>query len=764
LPVEPDNPDEVSTAEVAPLPRGKPGPALRHPERVGPYRVEELIDSGGMGLVLRARHEDSGQLVALKIARLAATKDSKRRFERESRILARLHHPHIAQLYNTGVDETQGEPTRYFAMEFVEGALSLTTYANQHQLRTRDRLALFIKVCRAVHEAHMHGIVHRDLKPGNILVGEDGEPRVIDFGVARLLGGNLTLEQATITGSVVGTVGYMSPEQAAGETRRITWRSDVYSLGAVLCELLTGRLPHQIHNMSIPEAARAIREAPPTIGRTVDGASLGPLQSILLKALQPEPSERYASAEALAADLERYVAGEPLEAGGSRSPSILLSHVRRTLGARPRLLVAACVLLGAAISWYLVIPASFLGAGIDNSYRAWLTTTFPPGQELQGVRVIAATDEDDLEALAARAGVEGVEGVESNNVLSYRALYGELMRRLADADPAAVVFDIAFPRPSPYDPPFIRGLEALEQAEVPVVVGVSRLERTENLLFPLNEAFAPHVSWGALHGDFGAASPWAIALAIHREDQDAIPSLALATLAALRQPDSVPTYRLRPDDGVVNVSFWKYNPDVPGARAPAAPSLAVPVTTIAPFGRRRLDLGMERDDLVALYQLALPPQNRLEAARIALDEAMRLDSVELSQAVGGRVVIIANLRGGRDLHPTPDGRMLGGPFAHALAIQSLLTDASVRMPPPAPAAILLLVSGGLAAGVAVRFWRRPLLGLPAVCGVAVLLSAAAVAAYPLADAAINPLAPASAALISGTLSAGAWSLRQPIAR
>ena len=204
-------------------------------QRIGGFRIIRKIGAGGMGAVYEAEQDHPRRSVALKLIRPGiTTPELLRRFEYEAEILGRLQHSGIAQIYEAGTADTGSGPQPFFAMELVDG-LPLSEHAARHKLPIRARLELFIKVCAAVEHAHQRGVIHRDLKPGNILVTKDGQPKILDFGVARATDADLqatTLQ--TDIGQILGTIPYMSPEQASGDPSALDTRSDVYALGVVL--------------------------------------------------------------------------------------------------------------------------------------------------------------------------------------------------------------------------------------------------------------------------------------------------------------------------------------------------------------------------------------------------------------------------------------------------------------------------------------------------------------------------------------------------
>lgn len=289
------------------------------PDMIAKYEIIELIDQGGMGAVFKARQQNTDRIVALKIIKPGMVSPRRlKRFEHEARFLGRLAHPGIATIYEADMFDTGAGAQPFFAMEFVEG-VQLTTYANDRKLATRDRLRLLEEVCEAVHHAHLRGIIHRDLKPSNILVGANGKPKVLDFGIARATDSDIQSASVdTETGALVGTLPYMSPEQTECDPDEMDNRSDVYALGVVGYELLTGRLPYDVSNKSTFDAVRVIRDVEPSPLSSTDRALRGDIETIIGKALEKERDRRYASAADFAADIRRFLRNEPIAA---RSPS-----------------------------------------------------------------------------------------------------------------------------------------------------------------------------------------------------------------------------------------------------------------------------------------------------------------------------------------------------------------------------------------------------------------------------------------------------------
>jgi non-specific serine/threonine protein kinase/serine/threonine-protein kinase len=291
--------------------------AMQAPVSIGRYRILRVIGEGGMGIVYEAEQDQPRRTVALKIIKLGiATPELLRRFEQESQALGRLQHPGIAQIYEAGTVDTGFGPQPYFAMEFIRGK-SPRDYAESNRLSTRQRLEIMVKICHAVQHAHQRGLIHRDLKPGNILVDDNGQPKILDFGVARVTDSDTRSTQQTDIGQLIGTLAYMSPEQALADPMDIDTRSDVYALGVILYELLTGRLPYTI-SKKLHEALQAIREEDPARLSAVNRTYRGDIETIVAKSLEKDRTRRYASAAELAADIQRYMNDEPIVA---RPPS-----------------------------------------------------------------------------------------------------------------------------------------------------------------------------------------------------------------------------------------------------------------------------------------------------------------------------------------------------------------------------------------------------------------------------------------------------------
>ena len=310
-------------------------------ESIGPYKIQRQLGEGGMGTVYLAEQSQPIQReVALKVIRAGmGSKAVIARFDGERRALALMDHPNIAQVFDAGAT-AQGLP--YFVMEYVDG-LPITRYCEQRNLSIRQRIELFIPVCQAIHHAHQKGVIHRDIKPSNVLVKElEGKaiPKVIDFGLVKALDSDSAGDHfMTNAGVILGTLQYMSPEQAVPGSRDIDTRSDVYSLGALLYELLTGATPldakdlAQENYLALLERVREQEPVAPSIRRRETNQAAAPLDHELdwipLKALEKDRDRRYESVSGMVQDLERYLAGEPVEAAPPSRAYRVRKFVRR---------------------------------------------------------------------------------------------------------------------------------------------------------------------------------------------------------------------------------------------------------------------------------------------------------------------------------------------------------------------------------------------------------------------------------------------------
>lgn len=321
------------------------GEELALPELEG-YEIVREIGRGGMGVVYKAIQLSTKRAVALKVLLEGpfASEAARKRFEREIELAAQLRHANIIPIYDSG----RSSGRMFYAMEYVHGR-PLIEHVRTQGSNQNDKLRLFLKICSALQHAHLRSVVHRDLKPGNILVDGDGEPRVHDFGLAKF-GGAQDMGMS-LTAQIVGTPAYMAPEQVAGDPTAIDARTDVYALGVILFELLTQKMPYPT-DVPLGEVLNNITRAEPARPSKLNKAVRGDIETITLKALSKRKDERYQSVAELSQDIERYLAGDPIQARRA-SPLYLIGKAvwphRYVVAA-----VTAILVLGVAFSVSLV--------------------------------------------------------------------------------------------------------------------------------------------------------------------------------------------------------------------------------------------------------------------------------------------------------------------------------------------------------------------------------------------------------------------------
>jgi len=747
------------------------------PDRIGHYHIRRLIGSGGMGAVYEAVQENPRRIVALKIIKPGvASPSAMRRFQYEAQLLARLQHPGIGQIYEAGVyPGPGGEPVPFFAMEYIAQAMPVTEYARSRQLSTLERLDLFSKVCDAVSFGHSKGIIHRDLKPANILVGADGQPRVIDFGVARGTDSDLAMTTLqTGAGQIVGTLQYMSPEQCQGDPRALDERTDVYALGVILFELLCERLPYDVSNVAIFEASRIVREGVPSRPGAIDRRLKGDLETIIVKAIHKDRERRYQTVADLAADLHRFGAGDPIAA---RRDSLVYvaATLGRSLAARNRAAAVLCVVVLAAVLGITIAPAFLAATGLNRRFEAACASLTPPlaPGDFPTVRVIGMQTQTPFKELAELAGLPEQNPAQG---VALRALHGKLMERLARAEPRVVVFDITFPKPgsprtnppSPeraepteYDAGFVEGVRALRQAGIPTVVGYDFYNFTPEGEPPISRTIAAESSYGSTAFSGDKETIWTmVAAREHAGEPEPRYSLSLAALGAWLRPQALRfSARLDAQGQLVRLDFW--NPSGT-QRIPVGEPATVPLVIAAwnpgkEHEAQNAAAGLHGGDLVAAFPIEPPTQDACDKATIAYDQVFTQSDAWLSRTFRGKIVLVADLRNKSDRHRHPSGADVGGPYIHAVAIESLIKGRGFGVPPFGQVLLAALASAALGLTLGAPTLMRP----PARWAVLLILAAMCVAAgfvlYSRMQIFFNPaplvlslfFAAAAAALMSG---------------
>lgn len=330
---------------------------------IGGVQIVRIIADGGMGRVYEGLQDKPRRPVAVKIIRPGfISREASRRFENESEVLGRLRHPYIAQVYSGGMCTVMGAEVPYFVMEFIPDSLPVTKFAATRKLSMTARLRLFLRVCDAVAHGHANNVVHRDLKPSNVLVEPNGVPKIIDFGIARCVDATPEAMTAlTDQGKLLGTVPYMSPEQFSGDQSRIDARADVYALGVILYELLTGQSPYDVRKKQIFEAAEIVRNHKPVSPAKLNPRVSPALANVVETALQKDPLRRFENARSLSRAIELLAGRSSPDRERGRLRDAVKHLHRETLIQRRRTLAivgtsAFAIVIAAAVVRWLTLP------------------------------------------------------------------------------------------------------------------------------------------------------------------------------------------------------------------------------------------------------------------------------------------------------------------------------------------------------------------------------------------------------------------------
>ena len=471
------------------------------PKSIAEFTVEKLLGTGGMGSVYLARQSHPERLVAVKVMKVGIRDDAAmQRFEFEIETLARLAHPSIAELYEAGVHHSADGDMPYVAMEYVLGARTITSYSKDVGLDVTGRLQLFRKACDGVGFGHARGVIHRDLKPPNILVDEDGDPKIIDFGVARAAEG----DDALSGGQVVGTLRYMSPEQAAA-SGDIDTSTDVYALGLILYEMLTQRSAYLVRASSLEQARQIIEKAEiPLLSSTCPEIPgyVGDLDMICAKALEKDPAKRYRSANELSDDIQRYLDDEPVTARPPSTAETLRRISRKHKPVVAMIGVTIAVVIGAlvavsifAVRANLARKEAVFQEGVARTALEQAETERARLQRLALVqgRMLATLDVAKIGRTLEKQISEGlfntlvIEGVDTEAIQEALAIQQEFIRKFDPVDTAVAIIVEHMIEPTFRDLKLLLADDPQTDADIRELLGemnqgLGRLEKAGELL------------------------------------------------------------------------------------------------------------------------------------------------------------------------------------------------------------------------------------------------------------------------------------------
>ena len=608
------------------------------------YTILERIGEGGFGVVYKVIHHAKERVEALKVL-FGKTPIRAAYFQNEVHLIAKLQHANIATLYEAHL----GTPP-YYTMEFVEGE-QLDDYVRSRHLPLVDRIQLVKTVAEAVGYAHEQGVVHRDIKPQNILIGTDGQPHIIDFGIAKklLLREVSDDDPPSSPEGVMGTFGYIAPEQIAGE--QVDERADIYALGALLYHCITGD-PAKFANCS-ERLTQILYERQVT--RAAD------LAAIIARCVHPVPEERYSSCAVLIDDLDNYLTGRRIRARKDATPAYrVMRSAAFVLRNRPLavqvIIVLAVALVLTVLSWRA--EARWIVSGADGHSTALLF--FP---------------EQTQEAIAAGRIGGDLDGLDADEFKSWRLLRGRQMQRLAEAEPRVVVWDTYFPDCQPrFDAGLIEGFAALRAAEVPVVIGALKLDINGEPEVCPDILAAVHAC-----GTLASTNPemrdgeWVVPICIRRGFAKPVPGLAVAGFAAAHHPDA--ELDLHIESNVVVLSYRRH--EVPRGEARwKQNSDPIRCKMVDQIRRDTLDGMLREGDLVFQMHVKAARDRATAMPRVSVEQVLQADLRQLRSWFRGRAVVIGHLVP-EDAHRTVSGEIVYGCEIHARTIQSLLSGTTV---------------------------------------------------------------------------------------
>lgn len=673
------------------------------------YQFLGEIRRGGQGVVCLARQTGVQRQVAIKILKAGpfAEAADRARFEREIHILGQLRHPNIVTIYECGMAGGHF----YFVMDYIEGR-GLDDWLKARGQRSgsaelNETLRLFAAICKGVQAAHDRGIVHRDLKPSNIRIGTDGSPHVLDFGLARAAPGTAGTENemdaVTHTGQFMGSMPWSSPEQVEGAHGNIDARTDVYSLGVILYQMLMGRFPYGVTGSNHEVMENILRATPQRPSALVANLPAD-LETIVLKCLNKERGRRYADAGQLAGDIECFLADEPISAKRDSVLYVLRSRGRSLIRRHRVLSMLAVIPISYAATEWIGVPLITEWTGADRMFERALTSA-PLLASTRGMKWVRNIVVPSGEALAKFAKQQGVPGVSEDDPHSFRRLHGYLMERLADCGASVIVWDIGFREASDYDNDLVKGIDAVKNAGTPVIVAVPDWWLGKHDLPAIASSIKSKVQVGGVTANVDEL-PWRVDLAARRGNDRPLPSISLLAVACMRHPGT--SLQILMDNSRVGLLLHYEQTDSQGVVRSVAKDDEVSFAYCETRPADSSFAGLQAGDRVGFLQLDMPASAVRRDAACDYEEALKAPSSRLRRLFRGKAIVIGLGAGSPDMTKYADGTLVPGCFDHALAVEQIMTAIAGNVRPPTELNrvfdCLAVVAGWIISLLFVRVW------------------------------------------------------------